>query len=145
MNSNKMEDKFKCSCTRLCSRKYKDSGRIQSECLYADYIFKDLENAIKLQAELKKGIEVMLPDGRTLKELGTDFFEYRAFAIMLAYKLILNLEKCPSAREIIKDTDHEKIYLEAKEKYSEAIDKLMNISDEDILRLQEDHHYEIDL
>ncbi|XP_057334520.1 uncharacterized protein LOC130673513 [Microplitis mediator] len=145
MDSKKQEHRIECDCRPGCYCKIFNSRRIRSQCLTAEYTFHELEHVTHLQDDLKKGIKPRLLDGKTLKEVEIDFFEYRVNAITSANNLILNIEKCPCAREIIKGTDYEKMYFEAKEKHSEAIDRLMKISEEDILLLKKDHHYEIDL
>ncbi|XP_057335661.1 uncharacterized protein LOC130674762 [Microplitis mediator] len=145
MTSKIWEDEKDCSCPRACLAKYTNSSNIQLRCVTASYYFPRLDHVSKLQADLKNGIELM-SNGKTLKEEeGLDFFEYRVSAVISARDLILDLEKCPKAREIIKGTIYETFYFKMKEKYSEAIDKLMKISDEDILWLEYDPHYEIDL
>ncbi|XP_057333931.1 uncharacterized protein LOC130673057 isoform X1 [Microplitis mediator] len=146
MSPKLWEGQIECSCTRACFCTYANFDSIQEYCLDGDFFFKELDDVIKLHADLKKGIEPRIkPNGKTFKEAGKDFFEYRMVMIINAYDFILDVEKCTGTSEIIKGTDYEKIYLEAKEKYSEAIDKLMKISEEDIRRLENDCHYEIDL
>ncbi|XP_057336460.1 uncharacterized protein LOC130675022 [Microplitis mediator] len=146
MTSEPWDPEFECSCPRACLYKIMHSRDIQERCVvYASFCFQRLDHVCKLQADFKNGIELML-DGKTLKEaVGVDFFKYRAVTVISAKRLILDFEKCPKAREIIKGTIYETFYFEMKEKYSEAIDKLMKISDEDIQLLREDSHHEIDL
>ncbi|XP_057333934.1 uncharacterized protein LOC130673057 isoform X2 [Microplitis mediator] len=119
MSPKLWEGQIECSCTRACFCTYANFDSIQEYCLDGDFFFKELDDVIKLHADLKKGIEPRIKPN--------------------------DVEKCTGTSEIIKGTDYEKIYLEAKEKYSEAIDKLMKISEEDIRRLENDCHYEIDL
>ncbi|XP_057336121.1 uncharacterized protein LOC130674726 [Microplitis mediator] len=140
------DPEFDCSCPRACLCQIMHPRDIQQRCeVYAGYCFQRLDDVIKLQADFKNGIELML-DGKTLKEaVGLDFFEYRALAVISAKRVILDYEECPQAREIIKGTIYETVYFEMKEKYSEAIDKLMKISDEDIQLLRDDSHHKIDL
>ncbi|XP_057336350.1 uncharacterized protein LOC130674912 isoform X2 [Microplitis mediator] len=141
-----MDGRKECSCERGCLRLYATIKSVQSHCITAEWKFQRLEQVIKLQADVKKGIELIMPNGKTFKqEYGSDFSIYRVAAILSVDDAINDIEKCPSVRELIKGTEYEKIYFEARERHSEAIEKFLKISDEDILRLEKDPHYEIDL
>ncbi|XP_057334155.1 uncharacterized protein LOC130673218 [Microplitis mediator] len=145
-NSNIREDGIsRCSCNHYCLYRYMDSKFIREYCFIADDIFGELAHVIKLQDDLKKGIELIMRSGKPLLEERTGFLEYHVVSIIAANSLILNLEKCPNARGIIRGTKYERIYFAAKEKYSEAIDRLMKISEEEMLLLKENVYREIDL
>ncbi|XP_057335934.1 uncharacterized protein LOC130674586 [Microplitis mediator] len=146
MNREIWEGEKDCSCEHGCLRLYADITSVKFRCSTAKSTFRQLEQVIKLQADVKKGIELIMPSGKTFKqEYGSDFSKIRVLSITTVQDLIRNIEKCPSVRELIKGTEYEEMYYEAREQYSEVIDKFLKVSDEDILRLEMDSSYEIDL